>query len=125
MPVGELLFVLLAAACSVVASLFLRHGLMTVGGFSIGADGVAGLVFRLIKSYTFMVGMLLYGMAALSWFKMLSVSELSTTYPMFVGLTFSFVTLGAVVFFGESIGPAKLTGIIVILVGVVIIARSH
>jgi len=78
----------------------------------------------LLKNPAFVTGAFLYFLASLVWFRVLSVGEVSTNYPVLVGITFGLVTLGAIVFFKESINFAKLAGIGIILAGVILISRS-
>ena len=72
----------------------------------------------------FVIGVLLYGFAALVWFRVLSTEDLSSSYPLLISLTFVLVTLGAVVLFREHLNTQKLVGLAVILTGVVLVARS-
>ena len=58
-------------------------------------------------------------LAALSWITALTGLELSRAYP-FMSLNFVLVlVLGAVVF-GESITPAKVAGVVLIVTGVIV-----
>lgn len=118
------MFVLAAALLSVCANLTMRHGLVQAGGLSIQGDGVLGLVLRLAKQWTFVLGLAAYVIAALVWFRVLSIAEVSTSYPILVGLTFAMVSVGAVLWFRESINFLKIVGIAVILAGIVLVARA-
>ncbi len=116
--------VIAAALLQVAATLTLRHGLLQAGGLSLQSDGILGVVLRMLRQWTFLVGMVAYALAALVWFRVLSVAEVSTVYPILVGLTFMLVSVGAVLWFRESISPVKAIGIGVILVGIVVVARA-
>jgi multidrug transporter EmrE-like cation transporter len=118
------LLVLVSAVLTMGANLLMRHGLLAVGGLNIGADGIRGLFERLVTSAAFMTGVIFYGAAAIVWFKVLSIAEVSTSYPILVGLTFTLVTVGAVLFFNETINPLKVAGIVVILAGIIMISRA-
>jgi len=54
----------------------------------------------------------------------LSVAEVSTSYPVLVGLTFVMVSVGAVLWFRESISLLKVVGMAVILAGIVLVTRA-
>ncbi len=54
---------------------------------------------------------------------LLSIENLSTSYPALVGLTFIMVAVGAVFVFQESFGWQNLIGMGMILGGIVVIAR--
>lgn len=119
-----LLGVVLCAVMAAGANLLLRYGLQRVGGFALGEGSVAALVLRLLSSSGFMGGLILYGLSALIWFRILSVGEVSSCYPVLVGLTFVMVTSGGVLLFSESINFLKILGAMTILAGVVLITKS-
>lgn len=119
-----LMFVLGSALLTACANLMMRHGLIQAGGLSMQADGILGLVLRVGRQWTFVLGLVAYALAALVWFRVLSISEVSTSYPILVGLTFVMVSVGALLWFKESISFAKVVGIAIILAGIVLVARA-
>jgi len=124
MSTQVLLLVLGSALLTACANLMMRHGLVLAGGVSIQNDGILGLVLRLAKQWTFGLGLVAYALAAVVWFRVLSVAEVSTGYPILVGLTFVMVSVGAVLWFRESISFLKVVGVAVILAGIVLVAKA-
>ncbi len=61
--------------------------------------------------------------AALSWMAAMTQYDLSVAYP-YVALSFALVLAGSAVFFGEPLNLAKVTGIAVIIVGLIIGSRG-
>jgi multidrug transporter EmrE-like cation transporter len=118
------LLVLGSALLTACANLMMRHGLVLAGGLSIQGDGLPGLMLRLARQWTFVLGLTAYGLAALVWFRVLSVAQVSTSYPVLVGLTFVMVSVGAVLWFRESINFLKVVGVAVILAGIVLVAKA-
>jgi len=118
------LLVLGSALLTACANLMMRHGLVLAGGLSIQGDGIPGLLLRLAKQWTFVLGLVAYALAALVWFRVLSVAQVSTSYPILVGLTFVMVSVGAVLWFRESISFPKVVGIAVILAGIGLVSRA-
>ena len=114
-----LLLVVLSALFTVSANLLMRGGVLRAGGFSLSLASALSLCSQPL----FLAGFILYGVAALIWFRVLSVANLSTSYPLLVSLTFILVTLGAVFFFKEPVSTQKLVGIAVIVAGIVLVAR--
>src|SRR3954469_12952108 len=92
-----LLLVILSSLFTVSANLMMRGGVLRAGGFSLSLASALALG----RQPLFVGGFLLYGIAAVIWFRVLSVANLSTSYPLLVSLTFVLVTLGAVFFFRE------------------------
>lgn len=116
--------VVLSAGLQVAGTLMLRIGVDRAGGFAIKlADAPNGLL-RLAGQPLFDIGFILYGVAALVWFRVISTQPLSTAYPLLVSLTFMFVTLGAVTLFQESMTFTKVLGLVIILVGIFIMSKG-
>lgn len=113
--------VLLSAGLQVAGTLMLRNGLERAGGLALDVAELPQSLMRLASQPIFDIGFILYGLAALVWFRVLSTQPLSLAYPILVSLTFLFVTLGATVLFQEALSVRKLLGLGVILVGILIV----
>jgi drug/metabolite transporter (DMT)-like permease len=114
------LLLLLTAACMAVANVLMKNGIAEAGGFSPSLSAVLGL----LRQPAFVVGFLLTGIAALMWFRILATQKLSTCYPLFVSLTYSLITIGAVYFLHEKVSTQKLLGLLIIIVGITTVARG-
>ncbi len=112
--------VLLSAGLTVAANLLLRSGVERAGGFAMGLVGLVGL----IRQPRFDLGITLYAMASLVWFRVLAMEPLSIAYPVLVSTTFLLVTMGAVLLFRESLAWHKILGLVVILAGIFIVSKS-
>jgi len=116
--------VLLAAGFQVAATLLLRAGVDRAGGFAESIAEVPQGLLRLAGQPLFDFGFILYGVAALVWFRVLSTQPLSIAYPLLVSLTFVFVTLGAIFLFKETMTSYKIIGLIIILAGIFVMGRG-
>lgn len=119
-----LLLVFISALLTAVANLALRGGVLGAGGLSLSPNLFLVQMGALLKQPLFVIGVLFYGIAAIVWFAALSLENLTTSYPILVGMTFVMVGLGAVVFYGEFISAQKLAGIATILLGIALVARA-
>lgn len=119
-----LLLVILSALSTVAANLLMRTGVTRAGGFGVGSRPIFHQALELGQQPLFVIGVLLYGFAALVWFRVLSTEDLSSSYPLLISLTFVLVTLGAVILFRENLNAQKVVGLAVILTGVVLVARA-
>lgn len=119
-----LLLLILSALCTVAANLLLRGGILRAGGFALSLDRFKGQSLGLAQQPMFVSGFLLYGVAALIWFRVLSTEDLTLSYPLLVSLTFILVTLGAAYFFHEQLSWRKVLGISIILVGFLLTIRA-
>lgn len=119
-----LILVLISALLTVAANLLLRQGVTAAGGFSLSVSSLGREIVHLLRQPLFDAGMFLYGVASLVWFSVISTEDLSSIYPLLVSLTFLFVTLGAMVFFHETMSIRKLVGLLVILAGISLVAGA-
>ena len=118
------ILVLMSAGLQVSGTLLLRGGIDKAGGFGSSLAEVPISLFRLASQPLFLVGFILYGLAALVWFRVIATQPLSTAYPLLVSLTFIFVTLGAVILYHESLTWPKIIGLGIILFGVFLVGRG-
>ena len=109
------LLIFAAAVCTAISNLALRYGIRHIGGFR---------VTSFLSDPACVIGMLLQTVAALIWFRVLSVMEVNRGYPVLVSLTFLMVMAGSVLVFGESMSWRKATGLVVILGGIKLAAQG-
>ena len=119
-----LLLVVVSALLTAAGNLATRQGLVNAGGLFLQGDGVVGLLSRLARQWLFILGVAAYAFGALVWFRVLSVSEVSTSYPVYVGLLFVTIAVAGALLLKESVSPSKVAGIATVLVGIVLIARA-
>ena len=124
MSLRGIILVFVSAMLTVIANLLIRGGVLRTGEFSLSFDVLLEELIELGKEPIFVLGIIFYGSAAIVWFSVLSIEELSTSYPILVGLTFVFVSLGAAVFFQEHFSIQKFIGMAAILGGIALVARA-
>jgi len=73
---------------------------------------------------TFTLAIIIYGFATIFWIYLLKTIPLNQAYS-FMALSFIFVTLGSVFFFGEKITINFILGLSLIIIGLLIIANSY
>lgn len=113
---------------SKMISYFLLFGnvLLLVAGqilFKIGLQRVGGLHWlRIAQSPAIWSGLVLYGVATLLWFAVLTRLPLSVAYPM-QSMAYVLGLLAAWFIFDETLSATKIAGCVVILIGVYLIAK--
>jgi multidrug transporter EmrE-like cation transporter len=122
MTLQGVLLIVLAAGMTVAGNLMMREGVVRAGGVSLQLPTLSVELLKLMRQPLLVVGLVLYGLASLVWFRVISTENLNSSYPLLVSITFLFVTLGATVLFREPLGLQKILGLISILVGIVLIA---
>lgn len=117
------LLVLLTAGLTMAANLMLRSGIAAAGGFALGGPlDVAHAMGRLFAQPLFSAGFVLYFLASVVWFRVVATEPLSLAYPLLVSLTFTLVSGGAILLFGEPLSLRKAVGLAVILAGIAIVS---
>jgi len=124
MTVRGLLLVGCSALLTAMANLLLRGGILQFGEFSLALGRMKDQLVTLGMQPMFVAGVFFYGLAAVVWFSVVAIEELSISYPILVGLTFTLVALGAMLFFHETLSWQKLIGMALILAGIVVVARA-
>ena len=116
--------VAISALLTAAANLLLRGGVLRFGEFSLAPDRIGQGFVGLGTQPMFMTGVVLYGLAAIVWFSAISIEDLSTSYPILVGLVFILVALGAIFFYQEAFSWQKLVGMAFIVGGIAIVAHG-
>jgi multidrug transporter EmrE-like cation transporter len=83
----------------------------------------ASLIAVFLHSQTW-AGFIVYGLSAVCWLWVLSRVQLSFAYPI-LALTFPIVVGLSAIFFSESITVVRWAGVVVIMVGVSLLARTE
>ena len=115
--------IVFSAMLTAAANLLLRGGVLRYGEFSLTPDRIKNDLIHLGMEPLFVAGVILYGLAAIVWFSVISIEDLSTSYPVLVGMVFILVAAGSIYFFHESFVWQKVLGMMLILGGITVIAR--
>jgi multidrug transporter EmrE-like cation transporter len=118
------LLILTGVGLNAAAQLLLKVATRPLGHFSaFNVDTLSSSVLILSKSVPFWTGMFCYGASLCVWIAALAKAPVSTAYPM-LSLGYVVVAAVSVGWLGETLTPAKLLGIALICVGVVLVSRS-
>ncbi len=124
MTMQGLYLLAIAAFLTAAANLLLRGGVLRFGEFSLAPNRIIDGLIGLGMQPMFVSGVILYLLAAVVWFSAISIEELSTSYPILVGLVSILVAVGAIFFYQEGFSRQKMLGMGLILAGIVIITRA-
>ena len=101
------------------AQYFFKSGITPI---SEKATGIFDTIKSCISNMYIWGGLFCYGFSLLLWFYVLSKMELGKAYPM-VSLGYVFTLILGYVFLNEAITVTKITGIVLIIIGVVVLTR--
>ena len=116
-PLTDLALFAAYTASSVIGLLLLKHSLPLVR-----AGWPVGLTVSL-PTLLLLLGALLYIASFAVWLVILARHELSSAYPAAIGLTLAFSTLGAVLLLDEALNTARIAGIALIFIGILLVTR--
>jgi|SRR3989338_7973748 len=115
---------ILSVICNVTANIFLKTGVTKAGGISLSQTTLVTDFFKVVLNPFIIGGLALYGFSFVMWLRVLSISDLSKSYPIFVTFVFILTTIGSVIFLKESVSLMRILGIGILIMGVFIVARS-
>ncbi|MBM3189246.1 MAG: hypothetical protein FJ026_03400 [Chloroflexi bacterium] len=124
MTLQGILLIVLAAGMTVAGNLMMREGVVRAGGLRLQFATIMQDLIRLAWQPLFDIGLVLYALASLVWFRIVSTENLNSSYPLLVSLTFLFVTLGATFLFKETMSLQKLAGVGIILAGIMLVSTA-
>ncbi|SCK21601.1 Multidrug transporter EmrE [Variovorax sp. HW608] len=125
MKVIDFLWILSGVLLNAAAQLLLKAGANSVGeiNMSAGANALWRTAMGLAMHPGILGGLACYGISVVVWIVALSRVEVSIAYPM-LSIGYVVNALLAWWLFGESVGLQRWLGIGVIIVGVILVARS-
>jgi drug/metabolite transporter (DMT)-like permease len=113
-----LILVLFGALMSAIGGVFLKLGAVQSGSIQSLLD-----LWRLFWNWRVILGLSMYFVPALLWIYLLRKVELSLLQPLFA-IVYVITPVLAMLVFKEHVSLARWLGIGVIMVGVIIVARS-
>jgi len=108
---------------NVAAQLMIKAGTNSIGYFEFSRSNVLPIGVRLATEPHIIVAIACYALSVVIWILALSRVQVSIAYPL-LSMGYVVNVVAAWWFFNESINPAKVVGISVIILGVVIISRA-
>ena len=115
--------ILAGVLLNAIAQLALKAGVRDHGPIALQLDGSWSTATRLIIDPYIWTGLICYVVSVIIWILALSRVDVSIAYPM-LSLGYVVNAIAAWWLFGEVLGPGRLLGIGVIILGVFILARS-
>ena len=123
MTIATFFFVLVCVALNTVAQVLLKAGVNAVGVIDFGFGRILHTIWTLVFEWHIFIGLFCYVASVGVWLMVLSRSEVSVAYPM-SSLGYVATAIAAWYLFGEPMTPARIGGILIIMAGVYLVARS-
>ncbi len=121
--VRALLILLVAISFSVTGEGLLKHGMNTVGMFSLQPHLILSGLVRTFSNPYVLGGFSFIFLGSVFWLSVLSRLPLSLAYPL-LSLSYVLVVLSAWLILKEDISVTRMAGVFIIISGVVVVFRS-
>lgn len=118
-----LTLILLAVFFNTTAQLLLKMGMERIGVFAFNWENFIPIILKTIASPWILIGICVYVGSLSVWLMVLSRVPVSIAYPM-ASLAYITSAIAAHYLLGEDLSLIRITGIIVILFGVYLVAKS-
>jgi drug/metabolite transporter (DMT)-like permease len=116
-------YILLSVVGGAVGQILLKKGMTSIGPITLTTQTVLGTIWRMATNPYVIVGLMIYVSGTFFWLTALSRVPLSYAYP-FAGLSYVLMLIASWAFLHEEITIVRLIGSGVIIVGVLLVARS-
>ena len=115
--------ILTGVLLNAAAQLLLKAGVERVGVIGLGWNSIVSSGLRLALEPYILGGLLCYVVSVVVWILALSRVDVSIAYPM-LSIGYVVTALAAWALLGESLSMVRIAGIVVIILGVFLVARS-
>jgi len=117
------ILILTGVMLNAAAQMLLKIGMGRIGHFDLTIANALPVGLQAATSLPIIGGLLCYVISIVVWMVVLSRVEVSMAYPM-VSLGYVVTALAAYFWLGEQLGPMRLAGIAVILIGVWMVGKT-
>jgi drug/metabolite transporter (DMT)-like permease len=123
MSLVAFLLILTGVMLNAGAQLLLKAGVNAVGHFAFSSENLVPIGIKLATQPPILAGLGCYVISVVVWILGLSRVDVSIAYPL-LSMGYVVNALAAWWLFGEVLTAQRVLGIVVILVGVVLVAKS-
>ena len=124
MAYSTLVLILVSVTMSACAQVLFKFGVGAVATEAASkAPSLLATGWIMLLQPSIWAGLALYGLGTVLWLGALAQIELSQAYP-FVALGFVLTAVLGYLIFGDNLGPMRVLGIGLVILGVLIVARS-
>jgi multidrug transporter EmrE-like cation transporter len=123
MTLATFLLILTGVMLNAGAQLLLKAGVTPLGALSVDLNNLLPTMLKVLMQWPILAGLACYVISVGVWIVGLSRVEVSIAYPM-LSMGYVVNALLAWWLFGEALGPMRWAGMVLILAGVLVMARS-
>jgi drug/metabolite transporter (DMT)-like permease len=105
------------------AQILMKAGTNAIGHFEFSVENILPIGLKLATEWHIVVALCCYALSVIIWILALSRVPVSIAFPM-LSMAYVVNAIAAWYLLGEAFNPAKLIGMGVIILGVIIISRA-
>ncbi|MCD6093865.1 MAG: hypothetical protein J7J51_03655 [Candidatus Omnitrophica bacterium] len=112
----------ISISLAIVGQILMKSAMLKIGEIHLRWDNLLAMLWKIFSHSTVLLGLLFFGASAFLWLVALSKIKLSLAYPM-VAITYVAIPVLSYFIFKESLNPAKIVALAIIILGVILLAR--
>lgn len=120
--IGRIFFILIPVTAAAIGQMILKIGMNQVGSVQF-SNGFVPMIVKMFTNKFVFGGLALFGLNAILWLMVLAKEKLSFAYPM-VAFAYVVTIMLSKFVLHEEIPPLRWAGLAVIIVGILLIAKS-
>ena len=120
---ANLCLILIGVLLNAFAQLVLKKGMSQIGAIQIDMSSIISMLFKVSTNFYVFLGLLFYVISFVVWLMVLSRVEVSYAYP-FLSIGYIIAAIVGYYYFGEAMTLSKISGILIICLGVFILYRN-
>lgn len=117
------LIIILYAICSSAGLILIKNGI-NIQRVGPGHLWQLERLWGILTGVHFFLGFILYVMGFLIWLYILSKNDLSIAFPVASGVLYIGLLIGSILWLQEGIGVMRISGVFLILIGIILVSRS-
>lgn len=118
-----LVYIMISVVGGAVGQILLKKGMSSMGPLTLTLQTAFGVIWKMATNPYVVIGLIIYMTGTLFWLTALSRVELSFAYP-FASLSYLLMLLASWLLFNENISLMRIAGTAIIVLGVLVVARS-
>ena len=115
--------ILLGVLLNAFAQIVIKKGMMNIGQFEFSLENLIPIGLKVATCPFVILGIIFYVVSLAVWLMVLSRCDVSYAYPM-LSIGYIVAAICGRIFFDEPVGLLRMTGILVICLGVYLLTRS-
>lgn len=123
MLINMIPLIIFTALLNASAQLLLKMGMSKIGQFNFALHNLVPIGCKLVSSPFIVAGLMIYVLSVFLWLLVLSRTPVSIAYPL-TSLGYIFNALGAYFIFSEHLTLFQVSGIVLIIAGVYLLAQQ-